>query len=117
MERRNITNEYGENVGWFDVDAAHSWDEDREFDGSNMISVATGSQWDHERLFLTAKGAWVLKQWSQWQGSRTTYQRIYESRAVDWLVANGEFENAMSDESLPAKVREAISAAVAGMEA
>ncbi len=117
MERRNITNEYGESAGWFDADAAKIWDEDRHHDGRNLISVATGSQWDHERLFLTAKGSWVLKEWSQWQGSRTTYQRISEERAAAWLVANGEADNAIADETLPAKVRATIAAAVAGMEA
>ena len=76
--------------GWFDAEKATRFEEATRWDGSNHISVPTGSQWSHEELYRTAKGAWVLGSWSQWQGSGpAVYERVDEARAADWLVANG----------------------------
>jgi hypothetical protein len=75
---------------WFSLESATVWEEARRWDGNNMVSVATGSQWEHERLYLTAKGAWVLYSWSQqWQGTLGRYTVIPESVASEWLVDNG----------------------------
>lgn len=74
---------------WFDSDGAKSWNESRTFDGRNHISDATGSQWEHERLYRTQKGRWVLYAWSQWQGSRDSYTPIDAPEAAAWLVQNG----------------------------
>lgn len=74
--------------GWIDLDACRTWKEDKNFDGSKMMSAATGSQWDHQCLFLTAKGRWVLHSWSQWAGIGETYERIDVSGAANWLVQN-----------------------------
>ncbi|KZS63109.1 ribbon-helix-helix domain-containing protein [Mycobacterium kansasii] len=75
-------------AGWFDDDSAESFAEDTRWDGNNHISVPTGSQWEHEHLFRTRGGRWVLHCWSQWQGSKPTYRFVSESRARDWLLAN-----------------------------
>ena len=75
---------------WFDTSKARSWKESTHHDGRNFISDATGSQWEHEHLYLTAKSkAWILNQWSDWQGSRETYREISASEAAAWLVRNG----------------------------
>ena len=75
---------------WFDADAAKRWEEDRYHDGNNYISCATGSQWEHQRLYLTAKGRWVLCSWSDWQGSVERHREVKRSEAALWLVRNNE---------------------------
>lgn len=81
-------------AGWFDADAADTFDENTRWDGSNHISVATGSQWDHEMLYRTSGGRWVLHTWSQWQGSTPTYRFITADHAHTWLMAN-DHDNAV----------------------
>jgi Ribbon-helix-helix protein, copG family len=75
-------------AGWFDLDTAEAFDEDTRWDGSNNISVPTGSQWGHQKLFRTAKGRWVLHSWSQWQGSTPHWGFVSEGSARDWLLEN-----------------------------
>ena len=64
------------------------WEEDREFDGRNMVSVATGDQWTHEKLYRSRKGRYYIVHTSQWQGSRDWAEWIGPERAAAWLVAN-----------------------------
>lgn len=94
MDRINI---YGEQegpdgrrplIGWFDRDAARAFDEETLWDGRNHISVATGSQWDHEEVYRTAQDRWVLRWWSQQQGSQERHTFITADQARDWLLAN-----------------------------
>jgi hypothetical protein len=49
--------------------AKKSWDEDTRWDGHNHISKATGSQWEHEKLYRSRKGRYYVEHTSQWQGS------------------------------------------------
>jgi hypothetical protein len=78
---------------YFDTSKAEKWEEDRTHDGSNWISDATGSQWEHEKLYRTAGGRWVLRHWSQWQGSRETWAEITNEEAARWLVRCGHEEH------------------------
>jgi hypothetical protein len=73
---------------WFDTDKAQSWDEETRWNGNNHISKATGSQWDHEKLFRTEGGIYVLHHWSQWQGSTESYEEISAEDAARWLSRN-----------------------------
>lgn len=82
--------------GWFDRDKATEYFESRTWDGNNRISDATGSQWDHETVYRTAKGRWVLHEWSQRQGAMETYRFITPERARDWLLINRE-EDAVAE--------------------
>lgn len=75
---------------WFDKDKARKYGEAREHDGNNYISKTTGSQWDHEALYLTAMGAWVLYRWSQYQGRLDTHKTIEPEQAARWLIRNDE---------------------------
>lgn len=75
--------------GWFDIATAKIYEESRRFDGQNMISCATGSQWEHEELYVTRMGRYVMHSWSQWQGSRPTYETIAEDLAHRWLIRHG----------------------------
>jgi hypothetical protein len=74
---------------WFDQDSAKRFVEATYFNGSNHISIATNSQWDHETLYLTRRGAWILHSWSQWQRTRDTYVEIEKEKAHSWLLRNG----------------------------
>ena len=73
---------------WFDADAAERWDESSRWDGSNKISLATGSQWDHERLYQTSSGHWIIVPWSQYQGRNPEAHVISAEEAARWLVRN-----------------------------
>lgn len=94
-------------AGWFDVHKATAIEEDTEWNGNNHISVATGSQYDHEILYRTAKGRWVLHRWSQWQGSMPTYRFASDDEARGWLIKNNrdaevkEYFGALDEESGP----------------
>lgn len=87
MARVNIFSG-GELVGWFDREKAEVFQEAVWWDGSNNISVPTGTEFDHETLYRTRGGRWVLHIWSQWQGSRETYTFIDDETARRWLLAN-----------------------------
>lgn len=83
---------------WFDPKKAEKFDEDTRWDGNNHISLATGSQFNHERLYRTAGKCWILHSWSQWQGSGESYQEIDNNEAARWLVANGHEHDAVEEE-------------------
>lgn len=87
---------------WFDKDKAEQFAEGQDHDGRNYISRATGSQWEHETLYRTAKGRWVLRQSSDWQGSRETWGEIDAATAAEWLVTNGH--DAAADRYFPKEV-------------
>lgn len=68
--------------------AKQSWEEATDFDGSNQISRATGSQWAHETLRESRKGRFYVEHWSNYQGSRPHAEWISEEAAVRWLLLN-----------------------------
>jgi hypothetical protein len=94
MARVNVFDECGELEGWFDEAKAEEFKEATWWDGSNHISVATGSQWDHQVLYRTKGGRWVLHSWSQWQGRPETYRFITDAEAQTWLLKNENDEAA-----------------------
>ncbi len=68
--------------------ATQSWDEAQRWDGSNHISVATGSQWHHQTLYRSRKGRYWLEHTSQYQGSTPHAEWIGKRTAAAWLLAN-----------------------------
>jgi hypothetical protein len=78
-----------DNGTWFETDSTQRFDEATYWDGQNHISCATGGQWEHETLFRTKGGKWVLNAWSQWQGSGESWVGINDAEAAQWLVRNG----------------------------
>ena len=68
--------------------AQQHWDEDTRWDGRNQISVATGSQWEHEQLYRSRKGRYYIKSWSQRQGSLPSADWASPEEAVVWLLVN-----------------------------
>ena len=73
---------------WFDPQRAQQWSEKTRWNGSNHISVPTGSQWEHEELYRSRSGAWILHEWSQWQGAGESYRTIGADTARQWLIDN-----------------------------
>jgi hypothetical protein len=65
-----------------------SWEEQTEFDGNNHISLATGSQWNHEKLYVTGNARFFVHWWSQWQGSRDRLFPLTHAEAAEWLIRN-----------------------------
>jgi len=94
MSRQNIFDRDRRLIGWFNPEKAEVFEEDVEWDGSNRISVNTGTQWDHETLYRTATGRWILCHWSQWQGSRDWWEYLDEEAARLWLLKNKYDEEA-----------------------
>lgn len=68
--------------------ATKSWKENTRWDGRNHISVATGSQWEHQQLHRSRKGRYYLERWSQWEGSTPRAEWISKHTAASWLLAN-----------------------------
>ena len=77
--------------------ATQTWSEATYFDGRNRISKATGTQWNHQRLYRSRKGRYYLESTSQWQGSRGSAEWVSKEEAARWLLAN--------DEELPAELQ------------
>jgi len=88
MNRISITNE----ASWFDADKAIAIKESSYWNGRNNISKVTGSEFEHEGLYITKSGKYILNHWSQWQGTAETYEVINQREAADWLLQNGIFK-------------------------
>lgn len=73
---------------WFDPDAADSFDERYDWDGSNNISRATRSQFAHQTLYKTHRGTWIMKESSQYESTLTTYREISPAAAAEWFARN-----------------------------
>lgn len=74
---------------WFSEETADYWKEEGDHDGRNWISRATGSQFEHERLYRTKGGKFILYHWSNWQGKADTYEEISNEAAAVWFSKNG----------------------------
>lgn len=94
MKRIALTNGSG---SWFDKETAIEFQEDTFWNGSNNISLATNSQAEHEILYFTASGAWVLNTWSQFEGSGETYDMIDPEQAAIWMGLNNHNHVSLKD--------------------
>lgn len=88
MRRILLTDDSGR---WFDGDKAEEFGEERDWNGNNHISRATGSQWEHETLYYTAGKRWIKAHTSNWQGSMPEIEEITDEEAARWLSINGHF--------------------------
>ncbi len=77
------------------------WREGTSHNGQNTISLATGSQWDHEHLYRSRRGRYYVERSSQWQGSTDRCEWISNEAAACWLARN-EYEPT-DDEGEPSK--------------
>lgn len=85
MARIALTDDSGK---WFSTETAELWKEDTYHNGQNRISKATGSQWEHEGLYRSKGGRFILNKWSDYQGSVETYTEIDKEDAAIWFSVN-----------------------------
>ena len=98
MARIALT-ENGEKTGrFFDDKKADHYTEGSTWNGSNHISDATGSQSEHESLYRTKSGVYILNCYSAWQGSRDTCEIITKEAAAKWFVKNNYQEKNLPEE-------------------
>ena len=100
MKRIALTDGTGQ---WFDADKASLYEEDTFHDGRNFISKATGSQWEHEFIYVTKSGKFILNHYSNFQGSRETYELISKEAAAAWFTKQG-----FSDDDIPEVFRKEV---------
>lgn len=99
MKRVALTEDGIKTGQYFDADIAEYFKEEAFWNGHNQISKITGSQWDHETLWLTVSGKWILNRYSQYEGRGETYEIITPEDAAEWLVKN-EYKDDMIPEGL-----------------
>jgi hypothetical protein len=93
MRRQELT---GKN-GWIDLDTAQQFEELVWCDGRNCISTATGSPFDHESLWRSRAGNWILHAWSQFQEPADSWTKLAPSEAARWLIHNGHEHEELAD--------------------
>jgi len=97
MSRINIYKSYtdyeyegtGEPVllGWFDPAKAEVFEQDKRWDGNNMVGVITGSEWIDEYLYRTKGGRWVRNHDAhRYCNGPDTYEFLTDEQAKDWLL-------------------------------
>jgi hypothetical protein len=69
--------------------AAREWREGTRHNGTSWVSLATGDQWTHERLYRSRRGRYYLVRWSDWQGSASSARYVDPREAAAWLMLNG----------------------------
>lgn len=75
---------------WFDTESARATVKNEyDWDGSNDVSRTTGVQWDHETLYVTAKGRYALHFTSQYEGNSEKVTELDVKQVVNWLIKNG----------------------------
>ncbi len=73
-----------------DTDKAIStWEEATRFDGRNLISVATGSQWEHQTLYKSRKGRYYIEHDSAYRQGRSHVEWVSPEEAARWLLLMG----------------------------
>lgn len=87
MRKITLTDNSGR---WFDLDAARRWDEATiQADDGTPISRATGSSWEHETLYLTSNGTFVMHFFTEHNPTLPSFVEWEPRQAVQWLLANG----------------------------
>lgn len=84
--------------------ATARWDEGRQWNGNNSISLATGSQWDHETLYRSRRGRYWIESWSAWQGTTSRACYVTTEEAAAWVAVN------VKDKEVPDDLRKAVDA-------
>ena len=73
---------------WFNREKSEHFDEATWWNRFNEVSLATGNCREHERLYRTESGQWILFGWTQYESDHTTYNEIDDADAAAWLVRN-----------------------------
>jgi len=100
---------------WFARHKSIEFSETLTWDGNSHISNATGSLWDHETLYFTKGGNWVLHWIRELNPITESFSMIPENAAIDWLISQSKTE-CDNIEELPKSVQEAIKSRVESAE-
>jgi hypothetical protein len=74
-------------IGWFDPSKAEVFEQDKRWDGNNMVGVITGSQWVDEYLYRTKGGRWVRNHdATRYCNGNAVYEFLTDAQAKDWLL-------------------------------
>ena len=68
--------------------ATASYEEKTDWNGRNHISRNTGTQWEHETLYRSAKGRYYLVRTSQREGTLPGAEWLEPAQAAAWLILN-----------------------------
>lgn len=82
---------------WIDLNTAECYNEKVYHDGSNYISKATSSQWEHQKIYVTKGGRFILYTWSNWQGSKDVIIEITKEDAAIWFSSQEFQDNEIPD--------------------
>lgn len=70
--------------------AVQSWEQARDWNGSNHIGRSSHSQWVDDTLFKTRKGRYYLESCSRIQGQMDRAEWMSPQAATRWLILNDE---------------------------
>jgi hypothetical protein len=87
---------HAELLGWFDPAKAECFEQDKDWDGNNMVGVMSGSQWVDEYLYRTKGGRWVRNHdATRCMSGPDTYEFLTDEQAKDWLLRSGNHDDAV----------------------
>ncbi len=97
MDRRIVSpqvTEYGDEIegtgGWFDAGKATRYDEAKDWNGNNMVGMASGGQCGYEDLWLTAGGRWVHhRDFRDEFNGPNVYRFNTADQAKEWMIRAG----------------------------
>lgn len=86
-------------LGWFDLDAAtHIAQEDRRWNGNNMIGVISGLQTTRAQLYRTSGGRWVEHQDATREfNGPDTWRFLDDDEARNWLMRAEDSEALLAE--------------------
>jgi hypothetical protein len=73
---------------WFDVEKAEIFPEAAYWNGANYVSKSTESPWEHQELYKTASGRYILHYWADLQPALESLVMISSVVAAKWLAVN-----------------------------
>jgi hypothetical protein len=68
--------------------ATACYEEATDWNGSNHISRPTGSQWEHETLYRSAKARYYIVRTSNMEGNLPSAEYVTPEQAAAWLTLN-----------------------------
>ena len=87
MRKQELTDNSGR---WFDVDTARIFQEAIVLaPDATPVSRAAGNSWEHETLYLTLEGTFVMHFADDHNPTLNQFVEWNVKRAVKWLLSNG----------------------------
>ena len=85
--------------------ASASWEEGTRWDGNNRVSLTTGSQWFHQRLYRSRRGRYYIESTSNYERQAPSAEWVSNEEATRWLLAN---EHSPGDDNWPEELTEFV---------